>query len=286
MPNEQVACALLRVTTVINFTNSILRRFNSMVYLYDYGWEPTSDPDTVDTLPFAFLEVIKETVLQKCAVSKKRLILFEPANKSLDTDSVSVSKRSYRPGVINIIADNIVNEPVIHRLECLVPANAVSNLIETNLRTADSVLSAISIGIGGGIAVKGLDILRSILVGIGVSARIIKRSFDIIRTFSGRNNDYNRRSLLLMARKRAILKYKTWSSWETRSVVITNIDIQKIGTEDDYFRATIELEELPILYVGPVSDYPSPEATNSRLTGIIKKSFESITSFLEDGSSM
>lgn len=229
----------LQVRTLIHAGDALLKRLDKQVFLYDPSWVATSDRDDVDTLPFAYLEVIKEDVVQNVAVSKKRLILFQPQDDS------EPGTPKYRRSAINIVADNVVNDPVIHRLDCLVPANAVSNLIDSSAGMSNAVLSFAAAGNTS----DAVNVLRWLVAGVALSSKVAKSLTDYLAPFINLNSDFNRRSLLSMARRRAILEYKPWNSWDRRNVVITGLQIHKVGTEDNYFRATIELQEMPILYV-------------------------------------
>lgn len=229
----------LQVRTLIHAGDAMLKRLDKQVFLYDPSWIATSDKDDIDTLPFAYLEVIKEDVVQNVAVSKKRLILFQPQ------DDAQPNTPKYRRSAINIVADNVVNDPVIHRLDCLIPANAVSNLIDRTAGMASSIL--------GGAAERYEDNawqwIRLVISAVAGTTRLATQLADYLKPFINFNSDFNRRSLLSMARRRAILEYKPWDSWDRRNVVITGLQIHKVGTEDNYFRGTVELQEMPILYV-------------------------------------
>ena len=269
----------LRVVTSVHFAESTLRKLNSMVYLYDPGWIATSSPDDIDTLPFAILEVIKEEIVQSIEVSKKRLILFDPASRSQKTES------TYRESVINIVADNVVNEPLVHKLECLVPADSVNKALASLSSTVGTVISYASSGLDKKSTLYSiLENTRAILVAINAARDVIDRVVKLTNMFVGRSSDYNRRSLLSMARRRAILKYKSWSSWETKSVVISAFNITKVGVEEEYFRASIELQEVPILYIGKIEDNavqaPVPNASISKA---LKAAFEKVTGTFEGG---
>ena len=269
----------LRIVTSVNFAESTLRKLNSMVYLYDPGWIATSSPDDIDTLPFAILEVVKEEIVQSIEVSKKRLILFDPAGRAAKTAN------TYRESVINIVADNVVNEPLLHKLECLIPADSVNKSLAGMSATTSTVLSYATSGLDADSALsRVLEGTRAVLVAVNAARDVIDRIVKLTNMFTGRSSDYNRRSLLSMARRRAILKYKTWNSWETKSVVISSFNVVKVGTEEEYFRASIELQEVPILYIGKVDDsVEQAPAPNAEISNKLKAAFESVTGTFEGG---
>lgn len=57
---------------------------------------------------------------------------------------------------------------------------------------------------------------------------------------------------MAMARNRSVLKMKSWDSWDYKYVIIKNINITKDGINDDYFNATLEVQEVPILTVAKI----------------------------------
>lgn len=241
----------LWVQTLVHFSTKALEKFDHMVYLYDPSWIGTNSREDSDTLPFAYLEVIKEDVIQNCSVSKKRLILFEPDN------TVTKTTQEYRKSAINIVADNVVNEPVQYKLECLIPMNAVSRSL-TDMNNILNTVPAYAYSVYGdnsfaGDLVNMIETTRAVMTTIGSTVSTISKVLSVIRKTNGKDTDYNKRSLLSMARRRAILRYKPWNTWETKTVVITGISINKAGTEDDFYRASVELQEMPILYIGKVS---------------------------------
>jgi hypothetical protein len=238
------AAKSLSVQTKIHATSALLKKIDSMVYLYDPSWVGSTARSDVDTLPFVFLEVIKEEVVQNMQVSKKRMILFEP---DIPT---GVVQKEYRPSVVNVVADNVINEPAIHKLEALLPSYVVGKFFSDALATSNIIGSIPADTTHASGERTWIEYLRLTAVFLNIGTVAINRIIDLVRRISGNSADYNRLSLLRMARSRAILKYKTWNSWYTKSVVISGLTITKVGNEDDYYRVNLELQEVPILHVG------------------------------------
>jgi hypothetical protein len=277
----------LWVQTLVHYSDKALSKFDKMVYLYDPSWIGTNSREDTDTLPFAFLEVIKEDIVQNCSVSKKRLILFEPDS------TVGKTTQEYRKSAINIVADNVVNEPVLFKIECLVPMDAISrSLVDTvnvfgNMSASayansnkDQPLSFIPLGVAESFS----RVLAAMNV-ISNTVSLINKVLSVTKKSNGTGTDYNRRSLLSMARRRALIRYKSWSSWETKTVVITGLTIHKVGTEDDFYRATVELQEMPILYIGRVSSRLGKSSLDNSLSitisKAVKKTFDSTIGKME-----
>lgn len=283
----------LRVATLLHFSGSILDKLARQVFLYDPNWMPSNTPDDVDTLPFVYLEVVKEEVVQTNAVSKKRLILFE------SEAALAANATGFRPSVVHVVADNIVNEPVIHKLECLLPADALAKMFSTTATDIRNVAEFISTHQGASFGVNTgssgaaadaagiitlFEIVRAIFTGLSAATALVKKTLDLLRTFSGKSTDYNRRSLMSMSRRRTIIKYKHWASWELKNVAIVGLSISKVGTEDDYFRASVELQEMPILYIAPfnpIGKAKEPTGLFVAASKVVKSAFEALIGIAE-----
>jgi hypothetical protein len=274
------------VQTRIHATEALIKKVDSMVYLFDPAWIGSTARSDVDTLPFVFLEVIKEDVIQNMQVSKKRMILFEP---DIPT---GVVQKQYRTSVINVVADNVINEPAIYKIEALLPAYDVGNVLSTAANTVSTTIEtitdngAVDLSDPAGSAFRSArgfyntfaEILRSVVVILNLGGAVLNRILAVTRKFNGNSSEFNRLSLLRMARTRSILKYKTWNSWYTKSVVISGLTMSKIGTEDGYYRVSLELQEVPILHVGKVAGIGSRAALSDiqsvAISNTVKTSFE------------
>jgi hypothetical protein len=273
MAVNEIGKNTLRVATSIHFAASTLQKLSSTVYLFDSNWRASNIPDDQDTLPFAYLEVIKENITQEIEVSKKRIILFEPGKTTSSLGATNASG-DVRPSVLNVVADNVVNQPVVHKLEVLVPANKISGVLDDIGNTVSTATQYLYEMTGNDV----LSGLASALAIVNATRELTERVLALVRTFAGKNNDFNRRSLLAMSRRRSLLQYKPWNSWELRYVVISGLDMSKIGTEDDYYRASIELTEIPILYVGDVKgSFKRVDAQSSAITKAVITVFKAAT---------
>lgn len=260
----------LFVQTTLRFMDSALARLNNSVYLYDPSWNPSSLKDDLDTLPVVYLSVIKKTDKLHSQASKKRIILYQRTQ-----DAPSTLENSFRDSVINVVNDNVVNDPVSYTLECLVPKDAISGGINTFLNDLTNVTSAMSFSANTQAGKSLYDDLRNILNMWNVSVKAISNVLSLVKKFQSSGSDYGVRSIKSMHRRRARIKFKSWESWETRDVVITDVQISKVGTEDDYYRATIDIQEMPVLYIGQLPTDSRPAIVPPALVGkTIKKAFE------------
>lgn len=266
----------LAVTTAIRFASDTLNRYSNMVYLYDPSWVPSALRQDIDALPFVIVNVIKDQIIQTCEVSDKRIILFG-RNKESDFTNVLNSKA----GTVNVVADNVVNKPVLHKLECLLPKSSLDSVL---LKAADDAYIVRSlVSASGGSFTKAIaDNLSGLSVGVAAGTAL-KRVLELVMKFTSSDSDYNKSSLLSMARRRAILVYKPWNSWQQKSVVIKSLTVTKNGNEDDYYRCELELQEMPILYIGSVTSglnlTLTPATTIANTAGTaLKGVFESLMS--------
>lgn len=252
----------LVVKTRLHFLGTALEKLTKSVFLFDPTWVATKAPEESGTLPVVFLQVTKEECLQNNSVSKRRIILFEPEDEENE-------EKSYRPSVVHVVSDNVVVDPFKHKLECLLPANAFFKSLSntaTNINTASGFLGSNS----DSEIVNALSILSAVFGGFISLGNFLDSA-------GAMQSDTNRKSLVSMARRRAILRYKSWASWDIKNVVISSLSVTKVGTEDDYFRAIVELQEMPVLFVGGFEDKGKEEP----LTGLRVSAYNSVKSVFE-----
>jgi hypothetical protein len=270
----------LLVQTMLRVEENVFKRLNNIVYIYDPSWVLSSDPDSADTLPFAIFYVVNEEIRQTQSVSKKRLILYNSTDSENDTSD-------FTRGVISVVADNVVNEPTVHRLECIVPFNPLTVMIDGTVSSASTVLDYASSSTSD--VIKDIiNVIKSLLDSAVFLAHSVSSVINWLPFEKGSDfnllkpvYDINRRSILAMARRRAFVVYKSWQDWQVKSVVITDAAFKKEGTEDNVFRASLELQELPILYTGTAKPVGKRATFNKPLTTGIKAAFEKATSFAQ-----
>lgn len=246
----------LAVHTNIHFYSSILQKLTGLAYFHDPNWIPSKDGAefSMDTLPFAFVHVIKDEIVQQSQISTKRIILYE---EGLTAEE---AKRKTRSGVLEAIVDNIVNEPVIHNLECLVPMSYVSKIF-TGISGTLADVAASAFGMASTDLQAGSKELQdiqeqrnSVVSAFSATSTVIDYTSKIVNLMNkfvpSGSTMYNRNSLLFMQRNRSLLKFKTWEGMG-KSVygAIKNIKVWKEGTEDDYVHCTIEFQEMPVMTI-------------------------------------
>jgi hypothetical protein len=77
---------------------------------------------------------------------------------------------------------------------------------------------------------------------------------------------------------------KSWDSWDYKYVIIKDVSISKEGLEDNYFRASIDVQEVPVLTLGKASvgSVKPPETFREKAGQALKKSFDSILDISRD----
>ena len=251
----------LRVITAINFTSSALKAIGGTTFLYDPNWSAKQKAFNGLSLPISFIEVIKDDIVQQNDVSSKRIVLYEPGATAKEVGNM------FRPSVMNIAADNIVTKPMQHKIECLVPYGFVTKVftkVENAIEAVANVFSTVS---GKSTSIIPGSVIASIKAALSPLTTLV----DMASNFTPYSfASYNVNSILAMSRNRSVLMYKSWDSWDFKYVVISNVIFSKIGTEDDYMRCSMEIQEVPILSIGSTP----PTAQKADKSGIFIKTLK------------
>ena len=232
--------------TALKFAARTASLLRNLTFLYDANWSP----DGSSSLPFAFFHVTKQEEVIRNEVSHKRVLLHSFGNA-----------HEYSPtGALSVISDNIVPQPKVWRLSVLVPMCAllpfleeVNERTETGLRFAATAIEGTSAGTSDVLntAADGMAVIRLLLKLFSVAPSIVNYvTQDLV---SADVADYNRDSLEKMCHNRSILRMKEWSGWTYKYGVITNCSLSKEPLEENYYKGTIEFQEMPILTTNTVS---------------------------------
>jgi hypothetical protein len=230
------------IPTVLQISSDILSWFTNMTCLYDrYHQE---EPARV-TLPIAMFHVKKISEVWQTETSKKRVIMYEPPSSKPPDSKLA---EELRPGVMQTVVDNIVRQPKTYQMEVIVPSQPVGRYIREGIESSLAVINGI-IGLFGGDAKVAADIVSSIFSGASAALHMARTAADIAGKFPNMNSVsfINKNSLEAMADSGRILTMKMWSGYEYKYVVITGMTLDKQPQEDDVFRGTLQLQEMPIL---------------------------------------
>lgn len=249
--------------TALKFAESPMRILKGLTFMYNSNWSP----DGTNSLPFAFYHVVKQEEVVRNEVSQKRVILHK---FSYDTNP---------KGALSVISDNIVPQPKIWRLTVLVPMKSLLPFLDEALSRAEAGLAFTSTyfrGAGHSNIANAADIAAS---GVAI-IRLLTKLFDFGQNVAlwatsafGAENiaDYNKISLEKMSYDRSIICMKDWSGWTYKYGVITNCSLSKEPLDEEYYKGTIEFQEMPVLLSTPYklpNTVTIPSATQAIFTAI------------------
>lgn len=248
----------LTFVTAVNYNKNILRQLNSITFLADTNWSIGNNK--IPTLPVAFFHVEKHNEVLDSEVSTKQMLFYD-SNEGRNKENIST-------GLLNIVADNIVNKPKQYKMSILVPSDNLSLMSSSYIFNSDQRV-AINAFISGNtfsnVDLSGLNTLHTTLEPVRDILQMIlkdlvkindKSSASFISSIMETPN-YNKNSLEAMRNNRSILKLKTWDSWRYKYVMINNLDFSKEPTEDGVWRATLSVTEVPMAQVAKISREPS-----------------------------
>lgn len=256
----------MKITTMVKFTNDVIKRVTGMTFLYDPNWSPYQTGYPGDSLPFAFFEVVKINEVQHNEVSNRRILLYEE-----DDNSKATSDSMIRQSVLQVVSDNVVVDPIQYKLEVLIPYGFITRLFGTVGEAIASVFALFE----GGVQPSTFAISGALKMIVNYADKFM-RIVDVF--YPTTSASYNRNSLMAMARNRSVLKMKSWDSWDYKYVIIKDINISKEGMDDNYFRGSIDLQEVPVLTIGREGVRSKKEISKLRAGAgeAIKQSFDSV----------
>jgi hypothetical protein len=230
------------VPTVLQISSDMLNWFTGMTCLYDRYHQEEQDRVT---LPIAMFHVRKITETWQSEASKKRVIMYEPPlSKPADNGLAD----SIRPGVMQTVVDNIVRQPKTYQMEIIVPFQPVGRYISEGIESSLAVINGI-MNLFGDVVEGVADIIRSYFsasFSVLSMARTAAEAAGKLPSMDG-VSFINKNSLEAMAESGRILTMKMWTGYQYKYVVITGMTIDKQPQEDDVFRGTLQLQEMPIL---------------------------------------
>jgi hypothetical protein len=248
------------VPTLLQISADAVSYWTSMTCLYNRWWYPLSDKMT---MPIAMFHVKKITETQQNEISKKRVMLYEP---QLSETGGQPDDR-LREGVMQTIVDNIVKQPKTYSMEIIVPFQPVGRYVGEGVQTLSSMLTSFINLLGGdNTAVQhAADILAAWFSIPATAAKAAEQVANLASVFGFSGTDgagmINKNSLEAMADSGKVLCMKMWTGYDYKFVSITSLSFDKDPKEDDVFRATMQLQEMPVLQVTP-----RPEAPKDTLT--------------------
>jgi hypothetical protein len=243
--------ATIIVPTVLQIASDVADSFKNITCMYDRYWYARRD---MMTLPICFFYVKSISKTMRTETSKKRILLYEPQMASADAVKAKLAD-PIRPGVQEVIIDNSVINTPTYQLEVILPFQPMNKQFARTVMEAQQITEAL-LDIFDGTSVDSLSPMDV----MGTTMKTVSRLVDLAAIFSnGAGTRFiNANSLEAMWLGQKVLTMKMWAGYEYKYVQIVGLDIKKEGTEDDVFRATINVEERPVLTMTPATDATKP----------------------------
>ena len=241
----------LNVITAVKYEADLINAVNKMTFLFDPNWQAIGN-----TLPICFFYVEDFKEVMESEISQKPLLFYNSQN--------GANKDAVAGGLLGMVADNIINKPKKYQMTVLVPRTvdvylrqnifnrkvSFADLYQTDNNAFNVTMQSIDI-----ISRATVDILAGLLKVMGLPSNYLWdldvldiKSF-INKALSASIDDSNKQSLEAMWENRTILKMKYWNGWRFKYVAIESYIPSKKGTEDDFYEATLNVTEVPIMTV-------------------------------------
>jgi hypothetical protein len=233
------------VPTILQLTQDAVAYWTNMTCLYDPYWRATEKV----SLPICMFHMTGFTETWSNETSKKRVILHE------EPKTMEQMGDAMRQSVMETVADNIVKNPKTYAVEAIVPFLPIGRHVSSGVRgIADTISTVTELASNGDPATR--DAIISTVEGIfSVLGGFLSAGTDLVGLvdrFAGSGGSaatLNKNSLEAMADSGRVLCLKTWAGYDYKYVVITGMAVHKQPLEDDVFRASLQLQEMPVLSV-------------------------------------
>jgi hypothetical protein len=254
------------VPTALRMATDMMNYWTSLTCLYDPNW---AAEDGKVTLPVCMFHIKKITSAFSNEVSKKRVILYEPGDD--ERIEASVLANGLRAPVMQTIVDNAVKNPRTYTVEAVVPFQPVGRYISEGIKTASDMITALSDLAGTAPGSVFTDVWEGIFSSVFSLLKVAGTAAEFAGKLPGMDgvSYINMNSLEAMADSCRTLTMKMWTGFDYKYVMITNMTYDKDGKEDDVFRATLQLQEMPVLAVTkPRTKTPATANRNWAVTAI------------------
>ena len=232
----------LTVITSIKYDTFLIKAFNNVTFAYDPNWNyEQGNP----TYPISFFYVKNMLEQMVSDVSQKPMLFY---------DTVADGNDATKGGLMNIVADNIINKPKEYKMDIIIPSN--DSTFKNTSFSFDSIVDVHGFMFSNGeykgtkamstatsivdTCLSSLDILLKALYGTSIGASSILNALL-------QQQDYNKTSLEYMWSNRRIIKLKLWNGWKFKHLIIKNLEITKKGEDGDFYEGTLICQEVPIL---------------------------------------
>lgn len=242
--------ATIIVPTMLQIANDTVQQFAGLTCLYNKNWFNRQD---MLTLPLCFFYIKDISEIMEADVSEKRVLIYEPQMSTADAISAKLAN-PLRSGVVETIADNIVIKPKNYQLDIVLPFQLASGLFNRQMNDLAGMFEGFIEIFSGQTSYQNFFAPAQALISLGNS--VLSSAAKLPNSASAAY--INKNSLEAMFQSQTIITFKMWTGYDYKYVVITGLDIKKIGKEDDVFRAVVKLREVPVLTVNPALDVIQP----------------------------
>ena len=276
-----LSAGALNVITAVKYDLDLINSINRMTFLFDPNWQGIGN-----TLPISFFFVKEFKEVMESEISQKPL-LFYNSQKADNANAVS-------GGLLGIISDNIIAKPKKYQMSIVIPRSLDTYLRQSifskrvtfgdlydnpTIAGLDALVAVSSEMLIGLIKALGSSTMSSFLENLDIKDYVSK-------SLLGSVEDSNKVSLDMMWENRTLLRMKYWNGWRFKYVAIESYIPSKQGDEDDFFEATLNVTEVPIMTTRKISDNPLSKLSTSILSDkdrVKTKNISKLLDSLEEG---
>lgn len=269
----------LNIITAVRYDIDLINAINRMTFIFDPNWQGIDN-----TLPISFFFVKDFKEVMESEVSQKPLLFY---NSQTETNKDMVSG-----GLLGIVSDNIVAKPKKYQMSIIIPRSIdiymKQMMFNKRVSFADLYNNQALSGLDATVALS-FDMLTNIIRALNSTPLTTWLDTHDLRQFISDSltsgiDDSNKTSLDAMWNNRTLLRMKYWNGWKFKYVAIESYIPSKAGEEDNFFEATLNLTEVPILTTRK-SGGVSIMKNSSKLSRLVNtKNITKLLDSLEDGS--
>lgn len=231
------------IPTIIQTSSDFIDYWSSMTCLYDPLWVADQNAEKV-TLPIAYFHITGIREVGKTEVSKKRILLYEP---QVDNTADELSN-AVRPSVMRSVMDNAVRDPKTYVINAILPYQPLGRYVTDGVSIIINTIGMFSALIGK-YESSFMSYFSNAMSVVMATANVMASAAEIVGKLPNMDgvSFINKNSLEAMWENTRFLCMKLWTGYEYKFVMITNVEMEKKGNEDDVFRVNIEVQEMPVL---------------------------------------
>lgn len=231
------------IPTIIQTSSDFIDYWASMTCLYDPLWVADQNAEKV-TLPIAYFHITGIREVGKTEVSKKRILLYEP---QVDNTADELSN-AVRPSVMRSVMDNAVRDPKTYVINAILPYQPFGRYVTDGVSIIINTIGTFTALIGK-YESSFMSYFSNAMSVVMAAANVMASAAEIVGKLPNMDgvSFINKNSLEAMWENTRFLCMKLWTGYEYKFVMITNVEFEKKGNEDDVFRVNIEVQEMPVL---------------------------------------